>query len=106
MTEKTETDELIASPLQSGVRRYVLDLSNVKFDDLPERFRNGPMRIPMVEGQHESDYDVVMDELPPEVAEEWKKYSIAKKPAMRKDWPLGVDNSHLDRCPGAVIFDA
>ena len=109
MTDKKkqgDSEELTARPLQSLVKRYILDLSNVKPGDLPERFKNGPMQIPMVEGHYENEYDVVMDELPPEIAEKWKKYSIAKKPAMRQDWPLGVSSHHLDRCRGAVILDA
>ena len=105
-SKKAENEKTVSGHLKRGVRRYILDLSNVKPDDLPERFKGGPMRIPMVEGQYENDYDVVMEELPPKFAKEWKSYSVKKKPAMRQDWPLGVSDHHLDRCLGAIVLDA
>lgn len=99
-----EKTEKTAEGSNAGVRRFVLDMSKVKKEDLPERFK-GLRLIPLVEGQYESDYDVVMDELPPDVAKSCKELAAKMQPHRnRPDWPLGIDESHVNRMPeGAFI---
>jgi len=108
--EKKETDSREeqmpkASDVDLGVMRYVLDLSQVNKKDLPERFRGGPLVIPLREGRFKCDYDVVEAELPVDVVKKWRDFS--KEPGKKMDWPLGINKSHIERMPdGAILRDA
>jgi len=103
--ENKKSETSATSPLHSGVKRYVLDLSQVAKEDLPERFVGGPLIIPMREGQFECDYDVIEEELPSDFVNRWRGFS--DEPGKTKEWPLGVNKSHLERMPdGAILRDA
>ena len=93
------------SAVEGLVKRYILDLSQVAKEDLPERFIGGPVIIPLREGLFECDYDVIEDELPRYFIEKWRSFS--DEPGKIKDWPLGINKDHLKRMPeGAILRDA
>ena len=108
MIKKKVTDENRADGtegVQRCVMRFVLDLSQVAKEDLPERFKGGPLIIPLEKGQFECDYDVIESEMPAEFVKKWRDYS--EEPGKEMKWPLGINESHLARMPdGAILRDA
>ena len=102
--KKTETP-LSQSAVEGLVKRYILDLSQVAKKDLPERFKGGPLMIPLRKGQYECDYDVIEEELPSLFVDKWRGFS--DMPGKTKEWPLGINDEHLERMPdGAILRDA
>ena len=93
------------SEVDGLVRRFVLDMSKVAKEDLPERFQGGPLIIPLMEGQFECDYDVIESELPADFVKKWHDFS--NEPGKEMGWPLGINDFHLERMPaGAILRNA
>lgn len=96
MKQKTATSpgkapSVALKRLVTPVNRYVLDLRKCK--DLPPVF-DGIKELPLVDGRHDSEYDLDEAALPPEVVKRLRKYAHSLYPGRRggKKMPIGFNN--------------